>query len=225
MLSQFLTDNSWKNCLSEEFSKDYFKAFSSFVENEYKTQKIIYPPRDKIFEALNLTPLPRVRAVILGQDPYHGPTQAHGLSFSVREGVRLPPSLKNIFQELADSLKVNLPLHGDLTPWAKQGVLLLNCILTVEKDKPGSHQKKGWEQFTDTIIRKINEKSQPVAFVLWGNYAQNKAKDIDNNRHLILKSPHPSPLSSYRGFFGSQPFSKINTFLEKTGQKPIDWKL
>jgi uracil-DNA glycosylase len=224
MISEFLKDNSWRESLKDEFSKEYFKSLSQFIEHEYCSQKVIYPSKDKIFEALNLTPLSKVKAVILGQDPYHGPDQAHGLSFSVREGTEFPPSLRNIFAELSTSLGTKVPLGGNLTNWAKEGVLLLNCILTVEKGKPGSHQKRGWEEFTDAIVKTVNDKKTSVAFVLWGKYAQDKAKGI-SEKHFVISSPHPSPLSSYRGFFGSQPFSKINDFLKETGQKPIDWTL
>lgn len=197
----------------------------SFLLREQKAGKQIYPPQDDIFAALNLTPFDQVKVVILGQDPYHGEGQAHGLCFSVQAGVKPPPSLVNIFKELKDDVAVSAPDHGNLSSWARQGVLLLNNVLTVEDGKAGSHHLKGWEQFTDKIIELLNEKKENLVFILWGSPAQKKAQKVDAKKHFIIKSVHPSPLSSYRGFFGSKPFSQTNTFLSSKGIKPIDWKL
>ncbi len=210
---------SWHSPLLAEL----FKTPRSFVEQEIKLKKTVYPEPSQLFSALELTPLEDVRVVILGQDPYHGEGEAHGLAFSVKEGVKIPPSLVNIFKERETDLKLPAPLHGSLVAWARQGVLLLNTVLSVEKDRAGSHQKKGWEPFTDQIIRMVSEKSQPVVFILWGLPAQKKVSLIDATKHLILTSPHPSPLSSYRGFFGSKPFSKANEFLTKNGRDKIIW--
>ncbi len=216
--------NKWDEVLKEEFEKPYFKELMNFIENEYKT-KIIYPYYPNIFNALKYTDYDDVKVVILGQDPYHGTGEAHGLSFSVLEGVAKPPSLKNIFKELKDDLGINEPEEGNLTAWTKEGVMLLNSVLTVEKDKPASHQNKGWERFTDTVIKKINEKQKPVVFVLWGNFARSKKALITNNLHYILESAHPSPFSANKGFFGTKPFSKVNDFLIKNNEKPINWKI
>ncbi len=217
-------DESWKEKLIDEFNKDYMSSLKKFLKSEYDKKKIIYPPAPLYFEALNKTPYDKVKVVILGQDPYHGPNQAHGLCFSVTPEVKPPPSLVNIFKELKSDLGIETPKNGCLTGWAEQGVLLLNATLTVEHSKAGSHQKKGWEEFTDQILKKVNEKKEPVVFILWGSFAQKKGAFIDDKKHLVIKSPHPSPLSSYRGFFGSRPFSKTNDFLKENKKKVIDWK-
>jgi uracil-DNA glycosylase len=224
-MNKAFLENSWRPLLGEEFKKPYFQNLSLFLQKEEKSEKKICPDKDSIFRALQLTPPEKIKAVILGQDPYHGAGQANGLSFSVNKGIPLPPSLKNIFRELSEDLQIATPSNGDLSPWARQGVLLLNTILTVEENKPGSHKNKGWEEFTDKILALINSNSKPVAFVLWGSLAQKKEAVLDRQKHLILEAPHPSPLSSYRGFFGSRPFGKINSFLEKKNQTPIDWSL
>ena len=215
----------WKAALEDEFSKPYMKELRAFLADRYRAGATVYPPAPEIFNALNHTPLSKVRVVILGQDPYHGPGQAHGLCFSVRKGVRVPPSLVNIFQEIQSDLEVPVPKHGELTAWAEQGVLLLNTCLTVERGKAGSHHGKGWETFTDRIIGILNEREAPMIFVLWGSPAQRKQALITNPRHFILKSPHPSPLSAYRGFIGSRHFSKINEKLSEWDQTAIDWRL
>jgi uracil-DNA glycosylase len=212
----------WKKVLSPEFEKPYFSALAEFVRNEYKT-KIVYPPASRIFAAFNETPFDDVKVVILGQDPYHGPNQAHGLSFSVVEGVRTPPSLVNIYKEIETDLGKKVPSSGNLERWAKQGVLLLNATLTVEGGKPGSHQHKGWEEFTDAVIKVINEKKEHVVFMLWGSYAQKKGEHIDQKKHLVLSSAHPSPFSADRGFFGSRHFSQANAYLILHDQNPINW--
>ena len=201
-----------------------YKKFYKVVEQEYAT-KIIFPPKDNIFEALKLTSYENTRVVIVGQDPYHGEGEAHGLSFSVQKGVKVPPSLQNIYKELYDDLGIPPKSDGDLTNWAKSGVLLLNAVLTVVKDTPASHRKLGWERLTDYIIKQLNEKDEPVVFILWGNFAKEKASLITNPKHLILSSPHPSPFAARYGFFGSKPFSKTNDFLRSKGLKEIDWKL
>ncbi len=218
-------EKSWLNKLQPEFEKDYMKSLRKFLHAQANAQKIIYPEGDNYFAALNLTPLSKVKVVIIGQDPYHGPGQAHGLSFSVREGVRFPPSLQNIFKELHDDLGVAIPQSGDLTHWAEQGVLLLNAVLTVEQGQAAAHQGKGWEQFTDQVIATLNANREHVVYLLWGSYAQKKAAFVDRTKNLVLESPHPSPLSAYRGFFGSKPFSKINKYLKAHGIKEIDWSL
>lgn len=215
----------WKQALKGEFSKDYYKKLYEFVKDEYAT-KLIYPPADKIFEALHLTSLSHIKVVILGQDPYHGDNQAHGLSFSVpRSQKKIPPSLVNIYQELHDDMGIYIPNNGNLLKWANQGVLLLNTILTVRAHAAFSHQGKGWENFTDAIIRIINEKKEPVVFMLWGSAAISKSKMLDNPNHLVLTAVHPSPLSAYRGFFGCKHFSKANEFLINNGIEPIDWQI
>jgi uracil-DNA glycosylase len=224
-MSEIKLESSWKKHLESEFSKPYMTHLKQFLLEEKKQGKIIYPKGDQIFAAFNTTPLSKVKVVILGQDPYHGPGQAHGLSFSVPDGVAFPPSLRNIFKELHDDLQVPIPKSGCLVPWAEQGVLLLNSVLTVEQGKAGSHQKKGWEQFTDAAIQVVNEQREHVVFILWGAYAQKKAAFVDHKKHLVLESVHPSPLSSHRGFFGSKPFSKTNQFLKKHDLKPINWDL
>jgi uracil-DNA glycosylase len=216
---------SWKAHLLPEFSKPYMQKLREFLQAERAAKKVIYPRGAEYFAALNACPFDRVKVVILGQDPYHGLNQAHGLCFSVRPGIALPPSLINIFQELKNDLGVPPPRHGNLQYWADQGVLLLNATLTVEAGKAGSHQKRGWEEFTDAVIEHLNREREGLVFVLWGSYAQKKGAFIDSGKHLVLKGPHPSPLSAHRGFFGCKHFSKINAYLEARGQAPIDWRL
>ena len=215
---------SWAAVLADQLSQPYIGKLADFVAAERDTQTI-YPPESDVFAALELTPYDQVRVVILGQDPYHGPGQAHGLSFSVRPGVPPPPSLVNMFKELRDDLGIAIPKHGYLASWARQGVLLLNAVLTVRESQPNSHKGRGWERLTDAIIEALNRRQDPVIFVLWGAYAQKKAALIDQERHAVLRSAHPSPLSARSGFFGSRPFSKINTILEGWGKPPIDWRL
>lgn len=217
--------SDWKMVLEDELRKPYFKHIIDFLEEEKKQGKIIFPPEPEIFTAFELTPFADVKVVILGQDPYHNIGQAHGLSFSVRKGIRLPASLKNIFKELQNDLNITLPSNGDLTAWARQGVLLLNAVLTVEKNKPNSHKNIGWEKFTDFVIQQISLQKKGVVFVLWGNQAMKKEKWIDGSRHYILKSPHPSPFSAYSGFFNSKPFSKINQLLIQEGKSPVEWEI
>ncbi len=217
-------DPSWKALLADEFTKPYFRELADFVRQAYLSTTV-YPSPANIFRALDLCPVDRVRVVILGQDPYHGPRQAHGLSFSVAEGVRPPPSLQNIFKELRDDLGIAPPLSGDLSKWEGQGVLLLNASLTVEAGKPNSHQDKGWGPFTDAIIRRLAETREGIVFILWGKFAQQKAELVDPAKHLILKSAHPSPYSAANGFFGSKPFSKANAYLTRQGRSPVDWAL
>ena len=216
--------NSWDNILEEEFKKEYFKTLLEFVKNEYKN-KIIYPKQNEVFNAFRYTSFEDVKVVILGQDPYHGPNQAEGLSFSVSNEVLKPPSLKNIFKELESDLGIQFPEANSLKPWAKEGVLLLNAVLTVEEHIPTSHKDKGWEVFTDNIIRILNTKKEPVVFILWGSYARNKKELITNPNHLIIESPHPSPFSARTGFFGSKPFSKTNEYLKSKGIKEINWRV
>ena len=216
--------NDWDQKLEIIWESEGFKKFYKVVEQEYAT-KIIFPPKDNIFEALKLTSYENTRVVIVGQDPYHGEGEAHGLSFSVQKGVKVPPSLQNIYKELYDDLGIPPKSDGDLTNWAKSGVLLLNAVLTVVKDTPASHRKLGWERLTDYIIKQLNEKDEPVVFILWGNFAKEKASLITNPKHLILSSPHPSPFAARYGFFGSKPFSKTHDFLRSKGLKEIDWKL
>ncbi len=216
-------DKSWKNKLSAEFEKDYMIELFKFLAEEEAKGKVIYPKKEDLFSAFNYTTFENVKVVIIGQDPYHGPDQAHGLSFSVRPGVKVPPSLRNIYKELNDDLGIDIPEHGYLVDWATQGVLLLNNVLTVEASKAGSHQKKGWEKFTDKVIEILNNEKENLVFFLWGSPAQKKGSKLDKDKHLILKSVHPSPLSSYRGFFGSKPFSKANNYLKEMGIKEIDW--
>ncbi len=215
----------WAEFLSAELKKKYMKDLDLFLESEFKQNKSIYPKSEEYFNALKWTPFKDVKVVILGQDPYHGEGQAHGLSFSVPLGVKTPPSLKNIFKELKGDLSIEGSGEGCLKSWAEQGVLLLNATLSVEAHKPGSHQKKGWEELTDKIISTLSEKKEHLVFVLWGAYAQRKAVLIDESRHLVIKSAHPSPLSAYRGFLGSRPFSKINTHLKDSSAAPIDWTI
>lgn len=216
--------NHFKEIIEEESKKDYYIKLHDFVENEYAT-KTIYPPKDNVFSALKNTPYEYVKVVIIGQDPYHGEGEAHGMCFSVNPGIKTPPSLQNIYKELRRDLGCKIPNNGYLMKWARQGVLLLNAVLTVQKDTPASHQGKGWEIFTDKIIEEINKKDTPVVFLLWGNFAKQKASLITNPKHLILTSSHPSPFAVRYGFDGCSHFSKTNEFLEKTGQAPIDWQI
>lgn len=216
---------SWQAVIGDELHKPYMEALRDFLKQEKAAGKTIYPPGPLIFNAFNHTPFEKVKVVIIGQDPYHGLGQAHGLSFSVPKGVDLPPSLQNIFKEIAADLNIKMSRNGDLTAWADQGVLLLNATLTVEQAKAGAHQNKGWEQFTDAAIAALNQHREHLVFVLWGSYAQKKGDVIDAKRHLVLKSVHPSPLSAHRGFFGNRQFSTINQYLIDHGQAPIDWQL
>ncbi len=218
-----MINKSWDVILNNDLKSDYFKHLGLFVKNEYR-HKIIYPKYENIFNALRYTDYDDVKVVILGQDPYHGENEAHGLSFSVLEGVRRPPSLNNIFLELYNDLGIKRD-KNDLTDWAKQGVLLLNSIMTVVKDHPLSHKNIGWEEFTDNIIKYLNNREKPMVFILWGSFARSKKELITNKKHLIIESAHPSPLSAYRGFFGSRPFSRTNEFLIKNGETPIEWKI
>ncbi|ALC82797.1 MULTISPECIES: uracil-DNA glycosylase [Bacillus] len=220
-MKQLLND-SWWNQLKEEFAAPYYLELRELLKKEYNNQTI-YPNKDHIFNALHYTTYEDVKVVILGQDPYHGPNQAHGLSFSVQKGVRQPPSLKNIFLELKEDIGCSLPNHGSLESWAKQGVLLLNTVLTVRKGQANSHKGIGWETLTDRIIDVLNMREKPVVFILWGRHAQMKKERIDTSRHFIIESPHPSPFSAHKGFFGSKPFSQANHYLEKINEKPVDW--
>ena len=215
-------EDSWKAVLQPEFDKPYFEELTSFVKKEYQSQRI-FPPGKEIFNAFNLCPFDQVKVVIIGQDPYHGPGQAHGLCFSVRPGVGFPPSLRNIFKEINNDLGSPIPPDGDLTRWANQGVLLLNATLTVRAHQAGSHQKRGWETFTDAVIQTVSKQKKNVVFLLWGAYAQRKAELIDPSKHFILESVHPSPLSASRGFFGNHHFSRANAFLISKGLTPITW--
>jgi uracil-DNA glycosylase len=219
------TKPHWNKELEREQSKPYFKNILSFLHDQYNQGKTIYPGKSALFNALKLTPLNSVKVVIIGQDPYHGPNQAHGLCFSVQQGIVPPPSLKNIFKELNEDLKINTPKHGCLESWAKQGVLLLNSCLSVEAGKPQSHSNIGWQQFTDCIIKLTNGLPRPVVYLLWGANAQKKASTIDNPKHLVLCAPHPSPLSAHRGFLGCRHFSKTNEYLVSTDRSPIDWQI
>jgi uracil-DNA glycosylase len=215
-------EQSWKDCLAEEFDKPYFIQLTDFVKNEYG-KKAIYPPGSLIFNAFNLCPFDRVKVVLLGQDPYHEPGQAHGLCFSVTEGTHFPPSLVNIFKEIQSDVNRPVPKSGDLTRWARQGVLLLNATLTVCAHAAGSHQNKGWEIFTDAVIDRLATRREHIVYILWGSYAQRKGAIINTAANMVLQSPHPSPLSASRGFFGNRHFSKTNEYLIKTGQAPIEW--
>lgn len=219
-----IIENDWQEQLSFEFNQPYYDELRTFLKKEYQTQTV-FPDMYHIYEAFKLTPYKDVKVVILGQDPYHGAHQAHGLSFSVRPGVKIPPSLQNIYKELESDVGCTPVSHGCLESWAKQGVLLLNTILTVRSGQALSHQGKGWEKFTNAVISRLNEREDPVIFILWGKAAQEKSKMIDVNRHMIIKAPHPSPLSAYRGFFGSKPFSKTNNILIASGKTPIQWQL
>ena len=218
-------EKSWKEVLKSEFAKPYFGQIPLHIKTEKSQGKIIYPPGSVIFNAFNLTPFDKVKVVILGQDPYHGKGQAHGLCFSVQNGVPPPPSLMNIFKELQDDIGIDIPTHGNLTHWAEQGVFLLNASLTVRTGEPMSHSKIGWAEFTDTVIKKISELKKNVVFILWGKFAQEKRVLIDESKHLILRSVHPSPLSAYGGFFGCKHFSKTNEYLVSKGIDPVDWSL
>ena len=225
-LDKVQLEASWKYGLSDFLLSPKMDELRDFLVSEKQAQKEIYPPNSLIFNAFNMTPLEQVKVVILGQDPYHGPNQAHGLSFSVQRGVALPPSLRNIFHELHADVGVEIPRHGDLTRWAEQGVLLLNSVLTVEAGQPTSHQKRGWENFTDHVIDVLNEQREHIVFILWGAYAQRKGQRLDPNKHLILKAAHPSPLAANRGgFFGCKVFSKTNNYLKHNGIEPINWQL
>lgn len=216
--------NSWDNKLSEEYKKEYFTELMNFVKDEYE-KKTIYPKKNEVFNAFRYTDFDNVKVVILGQDPYHGPNQAEGLSFSVSNEVLKPPSLQNIFKELESDLGIHFPKSNSLKPWSKQGVLLLNAVLTVEEHKPTSHKGRGWEIFTDDVIKILNEKEEPLVFILWGAYARSKKELITNPKHLIIESAHPSPFSARNGFFGSKPFSRTNAFLKSNGLKEIDWTI
>lgn len=215
---------SWKLILADEFQEPYFAELKSFLLTE-KRQYEVCPPSSLIFNAFNRTPFAKVKVVILGQDPYHGAKQAHGLSFSVPHGINVPPSLKNIYKELQSDVSFQIPDHGNLEAWSEQGVMLLNATLTVRRSSPGSHQKRGWEQFTDAVIRSLSEQRRDVVFLLWGNYARAKGALVDKERHLVLEAPHPSPYSAASGFFGCRHFSKANEFLISRGKEPIDWSL
>ncbi|GGH26095.1 uracil-DNA glycosylase [Paenibacillus segetis] len=216
--------NDWDEILYEEVRKPYFIKLMEWLHQEYQ-EFTVYPPQDHLFQALKLTSYTDTKVVILGQDPYHGPGQAHGLSFSVLPGVKIPPSLRNIYKELSSDLGLDIPTTGNLTSWAERGVLLLNNVLTVQDGLAGSHQGKGWEQFTDAVIEALNEREQPMVFLLWGNHAQKKGAKIDESKHKVIASVHPSPLAARRGFFGSRPFSQINEFLESQNQESIEWKI
>ncbi len=219
-----MLQNDWVDAIGEEFKKPYYKSLYQFVKEEYNT-KVIYPPADDIFNAMHLTPLSQVKVLILGQDPYHNQGQAHGLCFSVRPEVDIPPSLVNIYKELQDDLGCYIPDNGYLVKWAQQGVLMLNTVLTVRAHQAFSHQGHGWEQFTDAIINAVNAQERPIVYMLWGKPAQSKSSMLNNPKHLILKAPHPSPLSAFRGFFGCRHFSQANDFLEANGVQPIDWQI
>jgi len=219
----FYLEKAWQAQLETELKKSYMKELEAFLESEWSSGKEIFPHKDLIFSAFNHTTFDQVKVVIVGQDPYHGPGQAHGLCFSVQKGVRLPPSLTNVFKELEADLGVVCANQGCLTSWADQGVFLLNSILTVRKSEPASHRRKGWEEFTDTVLKRLNEREKPCVFMLWGRYAQEKGCFLDNTKHLILNASHPSPFSAYNGFFGCKHFSKANQFLKKQGDTPINW--
>ena len=217
-------EESWKSRLQGEFEQDYFRQLTDFVRAEY-AQTTVYPKGSNIFRAFDLCPFHQLKVVILGQDPYHEPGQAQGLAFSVPDGVKIPPSLVNIYKEIKDDVGTDIPVSGDLTRWTKQGVLLLNATLTVRAHLAGSHQRRGWEQFTDAIIRAVETQDRPIVYMLWGTPAQSKAPMVTNPKHLVLKAPHPSPLSAYRGFFGCRHFSQCNEFLKTHGETPVDWQL
>ncbi|AQQ69512.1 uracil-DNA glycosylase [Microbulbifer agarilyticus] len=217
--------SSWYAVLESQFGQQYMSELQTFLQQEKQAGKSIFPPSAQVFNAFNSTPFDQVKVVILGQDPYHGAGQAHGLCFSVMPGVRVPPSLKNIYKEMESDLGIAPPNHGCLQPWAEQGVLLLNATLTVEESKAGAHQGRGWEQFTDAAVHALAEQRDGLVFILWGSYAQKKGGFIDDRRHLVLRGPHPSPLSAHRGFFGTRPFSQANAYLQQRGDAPIDWSL
>lgn len=225
LAQQLKPGRGWHEWLADEFHQPYLRQLAEFLTAEAQAGKTLFPEQTQCFNALNSTPLDQVKVVILGQDPYHGPGQAHGLCFSVRPGVPTPPSLVNIFKEIQQDLGIAPPDHGCLQPWAERGVLLLNAVLTVEQSHAGAHQGKGWETFTDRVIETINQHRQGVVFLLWGSYARKKGRIIDRKRHLVLEGPHPSPLSAYRGFFGRQHFSRTNQWLEQQGRSPVDWAL
>lgn len=214
----------WKDLFREEETKPYYQELMAFLNQAYAATTV-FPPKEKLFTCFEVCPLQQVKVVILGQDPYHEPNQAHGLCFSVQKGVKIPPSLRNIYKELKSDLDIDAPSHGYLMDWAKQGVFMMNAVMSVEKGKAGSHRKKGWEQFSDRVIEVLNAQSQGIVFILWGNWAIQKAKLITNPQHRIITSPHPSPLSAYQGFFGSRPFSKTNEYLKEMGRTPIDWRI
>lgn len=224
-MAEIALEKSWLSVLEKEFTKPYMIGLKSFLQEEKRAGQLIYPPADSIFRAMNITPFDRVKVIILGQDPYHGAGQAHGLSFSVPNGVPIPPSLKNIYKELIEDANIRQPMSGDLTSWAKQGVLLLNSTLTVRAGQAGSHQKKGWEEFTNTIISKLSTDRQGLVFLLWGAYARAKKELIDQSVHFILESAHPSPFSAHTGFLGSKQFSKTNELLLSVNKTPIDWEV
>lgn len=219
-----MIDNEWLPYLKAEFSKPYYKALYEFIKNEY-SEKVIYPPSGEIFSALMHTPIDKIKVVLLGQDPYHEPGQAHGMSFSVKPGVKTPPSLQNMYKELKDELGLYIPNNGYLMKWAHQGVLLLNTVLTVRRGEANSHKGKGWEQFTDAVISAVNTQDRPIVYFLWGSNARSKKNLINNPKHLVLEAPHPSPLSAYNGFFGCGHFKRANEFLKANGLKPIDWQI
>ncbi|HEX2900781.1 MAG TPA: uracil-DNA glycosylase [Bacteroidia bacterium] len=218
-------EESWKRVLSEEFQKPYFHALKAFLQREKQAGKTVYPPGKLIFNAFDSTPFEQVKVVIIGQDPYHGPGQAHGLSFSVPRGVATPPSLVNIYKEIQQDLGLPIPAHGNLEKWTREGVLLLNAMLTVEANQPASHQNKGWESFTDAAIHHLNDDRSGIVFLLWGSYAKKKGAFIDTQKHLVLTSSHPSPLSAHTGWYGNHHFSKANAYLAAQGKAPIDWKI
>jgi len=215
---------SWQDQVGDQFDQPYMRSLQAFLSEEKVAEKVIYPPSEQVFAAFNQTPFDKVKVVILGQDPYHGPSQAHGLCFSVAQGVKTPPSLVNIYKELVSDVAIQMPDHGQLSSWAKQGVLLLNSVLTVEQAQANAHQGKGWEEFTDRVIAVINAQREHIVFMLWGSYAQKKGAMIDRSRHCVLSAPHPSPLSAYRGFFGCKHFSQANAYLESNGLMPINWQ-
>jgi uracil-DNA glycosylase len=217
-------NNDWASALKEEFTQPYYLQLKQFIEEQYQTE-VVYPAQNEIFSALEYTSLKQVKVVIIGQDPYHGSGQAHGLSFSVKPGVQTPPSLKNIFKELHTDIGLDIPNHGSLVPWTRQGVLMLNTVLTVRKGSPNSHKEKGWEMFTDKVISILNNRERPIVFMLWGKHAQEKLKRIHSDRHCIIQSAHPSPFAARKGFFGSKPFSRANAYLKEIGSSEIDWKL
>ncbi len=224
-MSNVQIEASWKEALAGEFQQAYFQSLAQFLRTAKEEGKTIYPPGSLIFNAFNTTPFDQVKVVVIGQDPYHNPGQAMGLSFSVPQGVMVPPSLRNIYKELATDVGITIPAHGDLTKWAQQGVFLLNAMLTVEKKQPASHQKIGWQNFTDAAIRALSNQREQLVFLLWGAFAQKKGVLIDGSKHLILKSPHPSPFSADRGFFGNRHFSQTNAYLKQQGLTPIDWQI
>lgn len=225
-LEEGALEDSWRRRLGAEFRKSYMLSLADFLKREsLLRKKKIFPSQSDVFSAFNMTPFERVKVVIIGQDPYHGPSQAHGLSFSVLPGVKIPPSLANIYKELSSDLGLDLPSGGCLKKWAQQGVFMLNSTLTVEKGRAGSHQKKGWEEFTDKVVELLNQEREGLVFFLWGSFAQKKGEKIDSSRHFVLSSPHPSPLSAYRGFLGSRPFSRANKYLVRRGSSPIDWAI